>query len=109
ANVAPVAPGQPAEDREAGAAVPAGAGAVRLPEPLEDVREEIRADALAGVADGEPGAVVDALERDADPPTARRELHRVRDQVPDDLLQALRVSLPRDRERRARGLERHSR
>jgi RimJ/RimL family protein N-acetyltransferase/CheY-like chemotaxis protein len=67
-----------------------------LPEALEDVREELRGDALAGVADEDLDVRVDPLEAHLHPPAARRELDRVRHEIPRDLLQAIRVARDRD-------------
>ena len=45
-----------------------------------------------GVADGDLDVRVDALQADLHPAAARRELDGVREQVPHDLLQPLRVA-----------------
>src|SRR5437867_5594815 len=66
----PVQLHQVTDDRqpESEAAVLPRAGAVGLPEAIEDVRKEIGADALASVADRDPGAPRLALEPDSDSP-----------------------------------------
>ena len=66
-------------------------GAVGLREPLEDVRQEGRLDALSGVGDDDDDIVAGVLHLDAHASAARRELDRVRQQVPHDLLEAVLV------------------
>src|SRR5262245_22434578 len=58
-----------------------------LEKAIEDVREEIGADALTGIADGEPRVRAGLLEPEVDTATTRRELDGVRQQVPHDLLE----------------------
>ena len=74
---------------------------VGLAEALEDVRQERRLDADAGVADDER---VDAAASRASATSTLaaggRELHRVRQQVPDHLLQA--IGIADDGQRRSR-------
>src|SRR5690606_23328470 len=77
---------------EAEPAVRARGGGVGLPEALEEPWQRRGADAGAVVADGEPDVAPGVRERDRDPAAARRELHRVRDEVPDHLLEALGVA-----------------
>src|SRR5207253_7812811 len=72
--------GQP----EADAAVHTGHRAVRLPEPVEDVRQERGGDAHARVADYEPRLVADAIDTHAHTAARRRELDRVGQQIADD-------------------------
>src|SRR6185312_17285219 len=74
-------------EAEPEAAVLAREGGVRLAEPIEDVGEEARGDAPAGVADHDldAGAVAAAARLHASP--LRRELDRVRQEVGDDLLE----------------------
>ena len=59
---------------------------------VEDEGEEFRADALAGVADPELHEVLRAAQPDFDAAAARRELDGVREQVPGDLLHAVRIA-----------------
>src|SRR5262249_12826435 len=81
-------------DRRPGPGSPLGplAGAVRLPDPLEDLGQEDGVDPLPAVGDGDASHSVPPLEVDNDVATRRRELHRVRDEVRDHLLQAHRVT-----------------
>ena len=83
-----------AHDREAEAqpAVVAGVGGIALAEALEDVGKDLRADALAGVLDGDHHVGIDPLDARGDAPAPGRELDRVRDQVPDHLPQAVGVA-----------------
>ena len=76
---------------EAEAAVTARGRGVRLLERLEDVGQRLAPDPLAGVLHRH--AHVGALALCADPDAAPlgRELHRVRQQVPDDLLHPIGV------------------
>ena len=114
-NVAPcAAPALSARDRaavqldevphdrepEAEPAVHARGRAVGLPEALEDVRQELGRDALAGVARPTISTCeFTRRERDLHAAALRRELDRVRQQVPDDLLQP--VGVAGDERRRA--------
>ena len=66
--------------------------AVRLAESLEHVRQELGRDADAGVADGDFQVRVDALEPDLHLAAAVGELHRIRQQIPQHLLQAFRIA-----------------
>ena len=91
-----------ADDGEAeseAAAAPCG-GRVGLAEAFEDVRQERRVDAAAGIADPHLDRRIAPLDRDLHPPTLGRELDRVREQIGDDLLQALLIA-----EHRGRGIE----
>src|SRR5205823_8983814 len=74
---------QRADDCEAEAktSVPSRGGAVCLAESFEDVRQEAGVDAFARVADDDARVRLQALEGDLHPPAARRELHRIREQV----------------------------
>ena len=67
--------------------------AVLLAESLEHVREEVTRDALSGVAHPNMKGITDPSDPDLDPPAPRSELHRVRQHVPDDLLQTVRVAV----------------
>ena len=58
-----------------------------LTKPLEYVGKKVRLDAHAGVADDYFDVGVDALEAHLHAPFLRREFHRVRYQIPDNLLQ----------------------
>src|SRR5437899_733729 len=78
---------------EAEAAVRARRAAVALAETLEDQRKELAGDALAGVGDGDAhGVALRLIGADRDRAARRRELHRVRKEIPDHLLQALGVA-----------------
>src|SRR5262249_61420544 len=65
--------------------------ALGLTETVKDVREKIRTDALTGVAHGDFDLRLALSQLHLHAPASRCELDRVREQVPDDLLQALRV------------------
>src|SRR5262249_26986862 len=77
---------------EAEAAVPSSARRVGLAEAVKDVWQEIRADAFARVAHGDANVWVHALQLRFDATALRRELDRVGEQVPDDLLQPVRIA-----------------
>ena len=69
------------------------AGPLALPDPrlallelLEDPLPILGSDARAGVGDRDPDLAVDSRRAHVDLPAGRRELHRVREQVEDDLL-----------------------
>ena len=66
--------------------------AVRLVKPIEDVGEQLCADAGSIVGNGHFGGVVDVPQLHGDAPAGRRELHRIGQQIPDHLLQAGRVT-----------------
>jgi hypothetical protein len=66
---------------------------LRLPEPIEQVRQILRRDAGPGVADPEPHFIGPGARPDGDLAAGRRELHRVADQVLEHLLQALGIGL----------------
>ena len=65
---------------------------VGLPEPLEDVREELAIDSVSRVSDREAGLVADPAEGDLDSTAVGGELDGVPEQVGDDLGESLRVS-----------------
>ena len=65
---------------------------LRLAEALEDVRQEISRDAAPVVLDDDPAVSVVLVQREADFAAARAELHRIREEVPDDLLEAIRIA-----------------
>src|SRR5262249_26352182 len=71
---------------------PARVRAVGLAEPLEDVRQELRLDADAGIADRDLDPVSGAPQPRFDAPAFARELDGVREQVPDGLLQTASVA-----------------
>src|SRR5580765_5541346 len=79
-------------ETEAEAAESPLATGVFLTKPVEHVRQEFRRDARARVADDDRGVAVGLLEPHFHTPVVRRELDRVRQQVPDDLLQAAGVA-----------------
>src|SRR5262249_29380705 len=72
---------------EAEAAVPSGARRVGLVEAFKDIGHEITADAFARVAHADANVWVHALQPHFDATSLRRELDRVGEEVPDDLLQ----------------------
>src|SRR5580765_5603446 len=69
---------------------------ITLAEALEDKRQEFLRDADPRIADDDLDVRVGVLEADLDPATALRELHRVRHQVPENLLQAFGITGHRD-------------
>src|SRR5262245_57900064 len=73
-------------------AVPPPARRVSLSEAVEDEWQELRLDSLTSVADRDPDMIGGALHPQLDPPAFGRELDRVREQVPDHLLQTRRVA-----------------
>ena len=81
------------------------AGAVALPEALEDVRHELGVDADAGVGDHDLGPSRHAAQADADLARRRRELDRIGDQVPDDLLETVGIAEDRAGPRIEDGLD----
>src|SRR5690606_27353940 len=68
--------------------VPARARAVSLPETIEDVRQELLRDALAGIPDPDPGGIAVPVDDHVDAATTHGELYRVRDEIEDHLLEA---------------------
>ena len=66
--------------------------AVGLAEPVEGVLEELGRHALSRIPNLDLERVVAVAERDDHAPARRRELDRVRDQVPDDLLDAVGIA-----------------
>ena len=70
----------------------AGRRGVRLAEAVEDERQELRGDALARVGDAHDHVRVFAVDGDADAAARAGELDRVGQQVPDHLLQPVRVA-----------------
>jgi hypothetical protein len=85
-------------EAEAEAAVLSTRRAVRLPEALEHVREKPRVDARAVVLHANLDLVATVVRQGhLDETSGPREFDRVGDEVPDDLLQALRIAINRDR------------
>src|SRR5262249_57806788 len=91
--------GKMADERQPDAepALGARAAAVALSEPVEDERKQLPIDADAGVADHDLQVRVDAPKRDLDPASLRRELDGVHEEVPDDLLDPVRIAVDRPR------------
>ena len=89
-DLAAVQPHQIVHDRQAEpeAAVATRRRAVGLPEAVEHVRQKGGIDADAGIRDLDPDAPVDLRRADRDAAAVRRELDRVRQQIPQHLLQA---------------------
>lgn len=85
---------QVVHDREAQTqtAVDAGERRVALAEAIEDMGQELRADALAGVAHRDVGAGLVVTDAHFDTAAARRELDGVGEQVQHDLLEAAGVA-----------------
>ena len=75
------------------AAVRAFGRTVGLAKALENVRQKTRGDPLSGVRDGDLHLRFDALEANLNPPRARRELQRVRQQVPYHLPETARIGV----------------
>src|SRR5688500_2165418 len=70
----------------------AGGARFGLAEALEHIGEKIRRDALAGVTDDDFRVRIHPLQANLHASMFWRELHGVRDEVPDHLLQAARVA-----------------
>ena len=68
---------------------------LRLAEPLEEMRQELRGDALTGIGDLKLHLRTARGEPNLDAPPWRRELHGVRHKVLDDLRQTKRVTCDR--------------
>src|SRR6266542_1158321 len=66
--------------------------AIGLSEAIKYMRKKIRADALAGIADGDLRMRIVTLKPNLDAPVFRRKLNRVGEQIPNDLLEAGRVT-----------------
>jgi len=86
-------------------AVPPGTGAIALAKAVEDIGEELWLDPLSRIADDKLHVRVDPLQLDLDPAALRRELHRVAQEVPHDLLQPVGVAADRPRGRGQHRLE----
>ena len=78
-----------AHDRQAETEPGARPAPRRRPEAIEDVRQQRRRNALAGIPHLDDDVAVRAAKRHVDPALLGRELDGVREQVPDDLLQAI--------------------
>ena len=65
---------------------------VALPETIEDIWQELRRDANPAVGHREPNGPLESVECHTNPSAGGREFQRVRQEVPDDLLQAIRVA-----------------
>src|SRR5439155_25955690 len=70
----------------------ARAGAVLLPEAVEDEGEKVGSDSATRVAHNDFDVRRDALQVDLDLSSLRGELHRVDQQVPHDLLESIRIA-----------------
>jgi hypothetical protein len=68
------------------------AGTVGLPKTVENVRQKFRRDAFAVVGDDDFDVRIDLFEPHLHFPVALGKLYRVREQIPDDLLQAVGVA-----------------
>src|SRR5256885_16125509 len=88
---------------EAETAVLARRAAVDPPEALEQMRRSLRLEADPGIANREAQLVIGRREPDLDVPAGGRELDRIRHEIPDDRLEAIR----RDGDRAGRALDRH--
>src|SRR5438874_3763349 len=86
---------------EAETAMLARERAVALPELVEDVGEKRSRDPDAAVGDLDHAMLLPTRDVDGDGPPVRSELHRIRHQIPDDLLQPSRIAADEDRLGRA--------
>ena len=77
---------------EAKAPVPAGHLSILLSKSIEDVGQEIAGDPLARVRHHDLRHRLDSSKLDFDGAGLRRELDRVRQKIPDDLPQPIRVT-----------------
>src|SRR5437588_7617325 len=74
-----------------------GNRAVSLSKAIEDMRQELRADAFTVVTDGDFNLGIRAFHLNFHVAVNRSELNGIREQVPDDLLQTIGVSQNRPR------------
>src|SRR4030095_15690114 len=74
---------------ETKAAILSRAGRICLPEALENIRQEVLTDALAGVAHRNLAVRSFAFESNLNPAATRREFHGIGKKVPHDLLKAV--------------------
>src|SRR5262245_65796743 len=79
-------------EAEAKAPMPAGHSSIFLSKPIEYVRQEIAGDPLARVRHHDLRRRLDSTKLDIDGPGLRSELDRVRQKVPDDLPQPIRIT-----------------
>src|SRR5437879_4925495 len=86
-------------------AVCPGTGAIALAKAVEDIRKEIRLDPLSRITDENLDVRADPLQLDLDPAALWRELHRVAQEVPHDLLQPVGIAADRPPRRGQHGLE----
>ena len=87
-------------------AVHACAGAVGLPESLEDMRQKRGGNADAGVAHGERDCRICGIDGKCDRAAGRSKFHGVRQQVPDHLLKPRWIARHHARGGRDLGFER---
>lgn len=69
-----------------------GGAAVALAETIEDKGQEFRIDSSTGVGDNKFGVRIVSLQADLNAPAVGSEFDRVREQVPEHLLQAVRIT-----------------
>src|SRR5438876_1080008 len=81
--------GQDSRTSRAPAPVRARRRAVALAEAIEDERQDLRPDSLTGVAHHDLDVGGGLSQEDPDAASARRELDRVHQEVPDNLLQTV--------------------
>ncbi len=86
-------------------AVRPGTAAIALAKAVEDIRKEIRLDPLSRITDENLDVRADPLQLDLDPAALWRELHRVAQEVPHDLLQPVGIAADRPPRRGQHGLE----
>src|SRR5713226_6038358 len=98
-HLAPVQFDQASRDGEpqAQTAVLAGSSALRLPECVEDVGKEFRADTDPSITHGKPRLTLVMSEGYRDAAIPGRKLDRIRNQVADDLLQPFGITADEDR------------
>src|SRR5690349_9952631 len=73
-------------------AVPSSARRVELTEAIKDVEEKLRIDALSRITDGDFNLGIAALQPHFNAPAFRCELDRVRQKIPDNLLEPFGVA-----------------
>ena len=77
-------------------------GAIALPEAIEYEGKQPGLDPLARICDDDSGVCTRMIEQDLYAPARGRELDRVGEQVPDDLMQADGIAVRRRRVERSR-------
>src|SRR5262245_8787703 len=82
---------------DAEAAVCSNIRAVCLTKSIEDVWQEFQANTFSCIADYDSQVVPYLFRRHHNDAAAGRELDRVREQIPKDLLQSIRITAERDR------------